>query len=136
MVPTLWYFANHHIIRTFTYVFLLDTAFVIFNNTPPRMVLHEMNLEMPASESCFQAGNASDCYTHWHAHVSHQFAIPGSMPLLQGEAISILMRDNYDEHSLRFANLSILSLFTLVAGKLVSPLFNKEHPDQRYILMN
>ncbi|PMD33322.1 hypothetical protein L207DRAFT_608000, partial [Hyaloscypha variabilis F] len=103
-------------IRTFTYVFLLDTAFVIFNNTPPRMVLHEMNLEMPASESCFQAGNASDCYNHWHAHVSHQFAIPGSMPLLQGEAISILMRDNYDEHSLRFANLSILSLFTLVAG--------------------
>jgi hypothetical protein len=87
-----------------------------------------MNLEMPGSESCFQAGNASDCYTHWHAHVSHQFAIPGSMPLLQGEAISILMRDNYDEYSLRFANLSILSLFTLVAGKLVFPLSTRNIP--------
>ncbi|CZR58775.1 uncharacterized protein PAC_08667 [Phialocephala subalpina] len=103
-------------IRTFTYVFLLDTAFVIFNNTPPRMVLHEMNLDMTTPESCFQADNAADCYRRWHAHVSQHFALPGSTPLLLGEAISILMRDNYDAHALRFANLSTLSLFTVVAG--------------------
>ncbi|KAF4636015.1 hypothetical protein G7Y89_g2063 [Cudoniella acicularis] len=103
-------------IRTFTYVFLLDTAFVIFNNTPPRMVLHEMNLEMTTSESCFQADNAADCYTQWHAHLSQHFAHPGSTALFLGEAISILMGDNYDAHAIRFANLSTLSLFTLVAG--------------------
>ncbi|KAH8799885.1 fungal-specific transcription factor domain-containing protein [Hyaloscypha sp. PMI_1271] len=106
---------REEVIRTFTYVFLLDTAFVIFNNTPPRMVLHEMNLEMPTPEPCFQADNAKDCYSRWHTNISQHFAIPGSMPLLQGEAISILMRDTYDEHSPRFAHLSILSLFTLVA---------------------
>jgi hypothetical protein len=81
------------------------------------MVLHEMNLEMPTPEPCFQADNAKDCYARWHTNISQHFTIPGSMPLLQGEAISILMRDTYDEHSPRFAHLSILSLFTLVAGR-------------------
>ncbi|PMD42185.1 hypothetical protein L207DRAFT_527125 [Hyaloscypha variabilis F] len=103
-------------IRTFTYVFLLDTAFVIFNNTPPRMVLHEMSLEMAASESCFQAENAADSYKHWQAHIPQQFAVPGSTLLLLGEAISTLMREAYDAHAPRFADLSTLNLFTIIAG--------------------
>lgn len=85
------------------------------------MVLHEMNLEMTTSESCFQADNVADCYRHWHADDVAQHTLPGSTPLLLGEAISILMRDVYDSHALRFANLSTLTLFTFVAGM--------HHPD-------
>jgi hypothetical protein len=91
------------------------------------MVLHEMNLEMATSESCFQADNAAECYTHWSTHLSHQFALPGSTALLLGEAISILMRDNYDEHAPRFTNLSTLSLFTLVGGMHFPPFLSIFH---------
>ncbi|KAH8591713.1 hypothetical protein B0O99DRAFT_631510 [Bisporella sp. PMI_857] len=96
-------------IRTFTYVFLLDTAFVIFNNTPPRMVLHEMDIEMAISEACFMANNASDCYQYWQCCASEY-------PLLLAEAISVMMHESYKEHSLRFMFLSTLNLFALVAG--------------------
>jgi hypothetical protein len=104
-------------IRTFTYVFLLDTAFVIFNNAPPRMVLHEMDLEMTAPEICFQADNSTSCYTYWHCYLSSQLKTPVLPPVLLAEAISILVQDNYGEYSHRFTNMSVLNLFTLVAGR-------------------
>jgi hypothetical protein len=88
------------------------------------MVLHEMNLEMTTSESCFQAENAASCYKHWQAHVSQQFSLQYSTTLRLNDAISILMRDNYDEHASRFTNLSTLSLFTLVGGIALAPTFS------------
>jgi hypothetical protein len=102
--------------RTFTYVFLLDTAFVIFNNTPPRMVLQEMELEMTAPESCFQALDAADCYTHWHASISNQSRSPDLKPLLLAEAISVLMQDDHDSHSHILLDMSTLNLFSLIGG--------------------
>jgi hypothetical protein len=103
--------------RTFTYVFLLDTSFVIFNNAPPRMVLHEMEVEMAVSESCFQAKTSADCYLQWHNYVTKQSIDSALTPLLLSEAISVLMQDNYSDRSFGFMNLSTLNLFTLVAGK-------------------
>ncbi|KAJ5124440.1 uncharacterized protein N7515_008265 [Penicillium bovifimosum] len=56
------YAAREELIRVFTWIFLLDTAFVIFNNLPPRMVIKEMRMHMATPESCFQATTADECH--------------------------------------------------------------------------
>lgn len=48
--------------RIFTWVFLLDTAFVIFNNLPPRLVIKEVKMHMAMPEACFQAMTADQCH--------------------------------------------------------------------------
>ncbi|EFW14787.1 hypothetical protein D8B26_000550 [Coccidioides posadasii str. Silveira] len=54
--------AKEELIRTFLWIFLLDTAFVIFNNFPPRMVIKEMKNHVAAPEACFQAVTADQCF--------------------------------------------------------------------------
>ncbi|EEP81747.1 conserved hypothetical protein [Uncinocarpus reesii 1704] len=54
--------AREELIRTFLWIFLLDTAFVIFNNLPPRMVIKEMKNHVAAPEACFQAVTAEECF--------------------------------------------------------------------------
>lgn len=49
-------------IRTIMWVFCLDTAFVIFNNTPPRLALRELRLGLASCEASFQAENAQNCF--------------------------------------------------------------------------
>ncbi|KAL3487398.1 hypothetical protein BJX62DRAFT_228098 [Aspergillus germanicus] len=49
--------------RTLAYIFLLDTAFVIFNNTPPKISVSELNIDSLCPEQCFQATTATDCFT-------------------------------------------------------------------------
>ncbi|KAL3469499.1 hypothetical protein BJX99DRAFT_268149 [Aspergillus californicus] len=50
--------------RTLSYVFLLDTAFLIFNNTPPKVSVSELNIDPVCSERCFQAPTAAECFHH------------------------------------------------------------------------
>ncbi|KAK5172959.1 uncharacterized protein LTR77_003081 [Saxophila tyrrhenica] len=54
--------AREQLIRTFLWVFLLDTAFVIFNNLPPRMAIKEMKMGFCSSEAAFQATSRNACY--------------------------------------------------------------------------
>lgn len=49
-------------IRVLMWIFLLDTAFVLFNNLPPRMVIKEMKIHMATPDACFQAPTADNCY--------------------------------------------------------------------------
>ncbi|OQD83345.1 hypothetical protein PENANT_c017G03679 [Penicillium antarcticum] len=62
--------AREELIRVFTWIFLLDTAFVIFNNLPPRMVIKEMRMHMAMPETCFQATTADQC------HQQIQYSLP------------------------------------------------------------
>ena len=55
-------FALHEqLIRLLLWIFLLDTAFVIFNNHPPRMVVREMVMDLATNEAAFQAQTAEEC---------------------------------------------------------------------------
>ncbi|KAJ5857401.1 hypothetical protein N7455_008295 [Penicillium solitum] len=56
------YAAREELIRLFTWIFLLDSAFVIFNNLPPRMVIKEIRMHMATPEACFQATTADQCH--------------------------------------------------------------------------
>ncbi|KAL2831568.1 hypothetical protein BDW59DRAFT_131602 [Aspergillus cavernicola] len=53
---------REEVVRLLTWIFLLDTAFTIFNNLPPRMVIKEMKIHTPVPEACFQAMSADECY--------------------------------------------------------------------------
>ncbi|KAI1618962.1 hypothetical protein EDD37DRAFT_606874 [Exophiala viscosa] len=62
---------REELIRTIMYIFLLDTAFTIFNNVPPRMIIREMTNDLACPEPCFQACTAEDCFQkvrEWTAH--------------------------------------------------------------------
>ncbi|KAJ5440032.1 uncharacterized protein N7458_011030 [Penicillium daleae] len=63
------YATREELIRMFTWIFLFDTAFVIFNNLPPRMVIKEMKMHLATPESCFQALTADDCYREIQTHL-------------------------------------------------------------------
>lgn len=50
------------VLRVLLWVFLLDTAFVIFNNGPPRMVIREMANHLSVPDICFNSPTADQCY--------------------------------------------------------------------------
>ncbi|OJJ85407.1 transcription factor domain-containing protein [Aspergillus glaucus CBS 516.65] len=53
--------AEEEMVRTLTYVFLFDAALTIFHNSPPRMVVSELRMDMACPETCFQAESAEEC---------------------------------------------------------------------------
>ncbi|KAL2816070.1 hypothetical protein BDW59DRAFT_177461 [Aspergillus cavernicola] len=55
------FIAKEEFNRTLAYIFLLDTAFVIFNNTPPKVSISELNIDPLCSEECFQESPAAGC---------------------------------------------------------------------------
>lgn len=58
------------LIRTSTYIFLLDSAYAIFNNTPPRMAFREARMALTCPEPCFEAetlGDWADTMRMWAA---------------------------------------------------------------------
>ncbi|RKK96926.1 hypothetical protein BFJ71_g7496 [Fusarium oxysporum] len=61
--------AREQLIRIFLWIYLLDHAFVIFNNLPPRMVIKEMSMHMAFPEAAFQASTSTECareLQNWH----------------------------------------------------------------------
>lgn len=54
--------SREELIRVLIWIFLLDTAFVLFNNIPPRMVIKEMKIHMAVPDACFQAATGDDCF--------------------------------------------------------------------------
>ncbi|KAL4913864.1 hypothetical protein BDW62DRAFT_156482 [Aspergillus aurantiobrunneus] len=100
------------LIRTVAYVFLFDAAFTIFHNSPPRMVVSELKIEMACSEACFQAESAEECFAalkqwettiFWHRHLSIVAVVKN---ICQKE----LTAESVDEYS----KMGSLNLFTAV----------------------
>lgn len=98
----------------FIWIFLLDTAFVIFNNLPHRMVIKEMRMHMASPEACFQAATAEECIEQIHRwmHPTSPFC-----SLLLREAIENLCLDTLSpESQQQFSQLGPLNLFAMVSG--------------------
>ncbi|KAL3485500.1 hypothetical protein BJX62DRAFT_242857 [Aspergillus germanicus] len=71
------YGLEEELIRTFNHVFLLDSAFVIFHNSVPRMVLQEMTIDLTCAEDIFQARSPEEFSSALKLHEPH-----GDRPLL------------------------------------------------------
>ncbi|EAQ93835.1 hypothetical protein CHGG_02070 [Chaetomium globosum CBS 148.51] len=105
---------REELIRIFTWIFLLDTAFVIFNNLPHRMVIKEMKMDMASPEACFQAETADDCIGQIYRWM------PSTSPfctLLLRDAIENLCIDVMSpEVQQQYSQLGPLNLFAMVSA--------------------
>lgn len=107
--------AREELIRLFTWIFLLDTAFVIFNNLPPRMVFKEMNINMATPEACFQAETADLCHQKIQLHLPAGSSYWGLSFRHAFEALSQPELSPIMRHSI--ASLGPLNLFAMASGK-------------------
>jgi hypothetical protein len=101
--------------RIFMWIFLLDTAFVIFNNLPHRMVIKEMRMHMASPDACFQAVTAKECFQEIHATMppSSPFCSFHLRDAIEGFCAETLSAENQQ----RFSQLGALNLFTIVSGE-------------------
>lgn len=99
--------------RTFNYVFLLDSAFVIFHNSVPRMVLQEMQLDLSCSEAWFQAPSHAEFVSAVH---SEPGLYPSTISLV--DAVRLLCADNPDQAAEFLGGASKLNLFTIATGRI------------------
>lgn len=102
--------------RVLIWIFLLDTAFVIFNNAPPRMVIREMKIHLAVPDSCFNSPTADQCYDQLKlsrppCHQYWRMFFEGVFKCLCSENIATDLR-----HTL--ASLGLLNLFALISGEL------------------
>ncbi|KAL4806096.1 hypothetical protein BDV18DRAFT_160164 [Aspergillus unguis] len=100
------------LIRTMTYVFLFDAALTIFHNSPPRMVVSELKMDLACPEACFQAQSAKECFdvlkqwestVFWKRHLSIVAAVK-----------SICQKELVPETIEEYSKVGSLNLFTAV----------------------
>lgn len=112
---------REEVIRSVLYVFLLDTAFTIFNNLPPRMVLRETTCDLACPEPCFQAPTAMGCFQKIQKWVSHPLYKKG---IAFHTAVRVFRRKTLDAHTTQYlSHCGILNLWTITSA-FHSLLFN------------
>ncbi|KAH7160671.1 hypothetical protein EDB81DRAFT_323008 [Dactylonectria macrodidyma] len=100
------------LIRTSTYVFLLDSSFTFFHNFPPRVMVPELDVDLLCPDSCFQASSAEECFILLYDSIQSRRLQPS---VRLSEVIGLLCQPDY-EHWGAFHNLSILNMFTIVTA--------------------
>lgn len=101
-------------LRTIFWIFLLDHAFVIFNNLPPRLVIKEMRLHMARPDACFQAATSEECFEEIQKWTARS---PFLSTLTLSEAVEIVCKGEIGEDIRRtLADLGPLNLFAVVSG--------------------
>lgn len=97
------------------WIFLLDTAFVIFNNLPPRMVIREMRMHLAVPDNCFHSPSADQCLEQL------KLSLPSSSQYWKmsfGNIFKSLCSESLAMH-IRYdlASLGPLNLFALTSGE-------------------
>jgi hypothetical protein len=105
--------------RTLAYIFLLDTAFVIFNNTPPKISVSELNIDPLCSEQCFQAATATDCFA---SLAEQDKTMPISAFSFTGLVFKVCQGDLSAAERAYIARLGKLNIFMFVSGEYYIPL--------------
>ena len=101
--------------RILIWVFLIDSALVLFNNIPPRIALRELKMDLACPEMCFQAETAEKCLQLLEKWVSQsqRYGQPSLFSLIRS-----ICKDKVDEESLEwFAHLGFINLWSVVNGK-------------------
>ncbi|KAH7217114.1 hypothetical protein BKA60DRAFT_609067 [Fusarium oxysporum] len=106
--------AREQLIRIFLWIYLLDHAFVIFNNLPPRMVIKEMSMHMAFPEAAFQASTSTECareLQNWHLR-----STPLRSITFREVVESFCGRSFSNDMRRLFADLGPLNLFAVVSA--------------------
>lgn len=93
-------------------MFLLDSGFVIFHNSSPRIVLREMVIDLPCPEAKFQAASLDE-------YIQAMSSYPlGSSSYHLVDCVQTLCAEIPDEEVLNMMRSGTdLSLFTIVTGR-------------------
>ncbi|KAH8652731.1 hypothetical protein BGZ60DRAFT_533594 [Tricladium varicosporioides] len=108
------YIAIEELIRTLTFIFLVDSSFVIFNNSPPKMHLQELVFDLISPTACFEAETAEECLCSLRRLCS-----PGSLraTLSFAKTVEILRLNTFDEKTCSmFLQLDSLNLFSILSA--------------------
>ncbi|KAM5387476.1 hypothetical protein ACJA88_001828 [Fusarium oxysporum] len=99
-------------IRTATYIYLLDSAFVLYYRLPPRVISLELNTGLVCPEVCFQAESAAECFLQLHmATMGKQ----NQSRLTVSSAVRLLCSPHSLDLSI-FHNLSSFNMFTIISA--------------------
>lgn len=96
-------------------MFLIDAALVIFHNSPPRVVVSELKMDLACPESCFQAESAIDCRLELEYWSGTQFW--ENRLSIVSVVRQICQKELDDDLIGEFSRLGTLNLFTMVQGK-------------------
>lgn len=100
----------------FLWIYLLDHAFVIFNNLPPRMVIKEMSMHMAFPEAVFQATTSAECAQEIHNWHLRSASVQN---ITFREVVESFCKNSIPETKRRcFSDLGPLNLFAVVSGNI------------------
>ena len=121
--PRFVFLASNLAYGTFLWIFLLDHAFTIFNNLPPRMVIKEMKMHMAFPESCFQAATKDECYGEIQCWMS-SFS-PTCYITLRAAVEDICEKALVQDTRRNLARLGPLNLLAMVSGENYPEILSK-----------
>lgn len=98
-----------------TYIFLIDAALTILHNSPPRMVVSELKMDVACPESCFQAESAQDCIKEVRAWAQTRF---WKNRISVVSVVRRVCQKTIDDDLVQeYSHLGTLNLFTMVQGR-------------------
>ncbi|KPI40268.1 uncharacterized protein AB675_7445 [Cyphellophora attinorum] len=103
------------LIRVTVWVFLIDTAYTLFNNSPPRMVISEMKVSPACPEVCFQAETAESCLQALQAHHTHSESARGAATRFDAAFDMLYRRALQPADQQMLADLGPLNLFAMTS---------------------
>ncbi|KAF4950171.1 hypothetical protein FSARC_13277 [Fusarium sarcochroum] len=105
------YSLREECIRTLVYVFMLDCAFVMFNNTAPRMVVGELQFSLTSPEAWFHALTSDD----WLKCIEDSPRIDQAISL--SDAIGKIMQGELDANDSKvFEQTNLLNHFAITSA--------------------
>jgi hypothetical protein len=107
---------REEIIRTLLYTFLLDSAFVIFYDMSPRMVINELQFGLAAADEHFNAPDAETWFMCTQAAAQRSLACS---QITLSQSITMIMSEDFGTSRWEvFETISPLNLFAIASGKL------------------
>ncbi|KAK5059884.1 hypothetical protein LTR84_009767 [Exophiala bonariae] len=106
---------KEELIRTLTYMVVLDSGFIIIYNSVPRVMVPEIQADLVCPEACFQATTESECLHHLLAWISHPLWKGRRMSI--ADAVQVLSRNDLDSETQQmFTQFGDLNLFVLTSA--------------------
>jgi len=111
-------------------IYLLDTAYVLYYNVPPKIKPHEMSLPLPADDAAWEAVDGTTCaealriYGHERAHAVNPSGTKNGTQIRFLDAITRLMSP---EHSFPPVCTNVHSKFILIHALHVQLWFHHMH---------
>lgn len=97
-----------------TYIFLIDSALTILHNSPPRMVVSELKMDVASPESCFQSESAEECQENLRVWARTRF---WKNRISVVSVVRRVCQNSIDDDLvLEYSHLGTMNLFTIVQG--------------------